>query len=424
MTKSDIISAIDVGSSKISCLITSPSQESGKLNVIGVATTPSRGIRKGQVVDIEEAVNSITDCVEAAERMAGLSLSKATVSVSGEHIQSQNSNGVVAVTEPEGEITEDDIYRVIEAARAVSLPSSREILHVLPREYIVDSQRNIKDPVNMTGVRLETEAHLITASSTANKNIRKCISELGIEVNGLVFAGLASAESVLTETEKELGVVLVDIGGGTTSITIFIEGACSYSAVLPVGAKNITNDLAIGLRISLDSAEKIKQFLSESISEKIQSSEKQEDEINLSRLGLKEDIKNASRKTLADGIIRPRLHEIYSLVGQIIKKSGYAGETPAGVVLCGGGALTVDAPLVCKHTLQLPVRIGYPTGLSGLIEEINSPSFATVSGLILYVIANQQEFNNTPEKFTNIFKKLPGKGTASKITDLLKSFLP
>jgi cell division protein FtsA len=420
MTKSDIISAIDIGSSKISCLITSPSQESGKINVIGVATTPSRGIRKGQVVDIEEAVNAITDCVEAAERMAGLSLSKALVSVSGEHIQSQNSNGVVAVTEPEGEITQDDIYRVVEAARAVSLPSSREILHVLPREYIVDSQRNIKDPIGMTGVRLETEAHLITASTTANKNIKKCISELGIEVVGLVFSGLASAEAVLTETEKELGVVLIDIGGGTTSITIFIEGACSYSAVIPIGAKNITNDLAIGLRISLDSAEKIKQYLSTSV----QTTEKPDDEINLSRLGLKEDIKNASRKTLSDGIIKPRLHEIYSLVGQVIKKSGYAAETPAGIVLCGGGSLTVDAALICKHTLQLPVRLGIPTGLSGLVEDINSPSYAAVSGLILYALANRQEFGPNPEKLSNIFKRLPGKGIVSKITDLLKSFLP
>lgn len=424
MPRADIISAIDIGSSKISCLITSPSQDSGKINVIGVATTPSRGIRKSQVVDIEEAVGAITDCVEAAERMAGTGVNKAFVTVSGDQIQSQNSSGVVAVTEPEGEITQEDIFRVIEAARAVSLPSSREIIHVLPREYVVDSQKNIKDPVGMTGVRLETEAHLITGSTTANKNIRKCVSELGIEVSGLVFSGLASASAVLTDTEKELGVVLADIGGGTTSITIFIEGACSYSAVIPVGAKNITNDLAIGLRISLDSAERIKQYLTDSLVESSRGGEKVEDEINLARLGLKEDIKTASRKTLVDGIIRPRLHEIYTLIGQVIKKSGYGGMTPAGVVLCGGGALTVDAVQMCKQTLQLPVRLGTPTGLSGLTEEIDSPSYAAVAGLILYGLSGSHEAAPNNDRFNSILKKLPVKGTANKIIDFIKSFLP
>jgi len=424
MAKSDIISAIDIGSSKISCLITTPSPSTEKVNVIGVATAPSRGIRKGQVVDIDEAVGSITDCVEAAERMAGLSLSSALVSVNGEHIQSQNSNGVVAVTEPEGEISKEDIFRVIEAARAVSLPSSREILHVLPREYVVDSQKNIKDPVGMTGVRLEAEAHLITGLTTANKNIHKCISDLGIEVSNLVFAGLASAQAVLTETEKELGVVLVDIGGGTTSLAVYIEGACSYSAVIPIGAKNITNDLAIGLRISLDSAEKIKQYLSLPLENTDKALLKPEDEVNLSRLGLKEDIKNVSRKTLIDGIIKPRLHEIYSLVGQAIKQSGFAGVTPAGIVICGGGALTADAVTICKHTLQLPVRIGVPSGFSGLVEELDTPAFAAVTGLILYALNGKQETQHTPTKFPNLIKRLPGKGSVNKIVDFIKSFLP
>lgn len=424
MSKADIISAIDIGSSKISCLITSPSGSSEKINVIGVSTSMSKGIRKGQVIDIDEAVTAITDCVEAAERMAGLSINKAFVSVSGEHIQSQNSNGVVAVTEPESEITKDDIFRVIEAARAVSLPSSREIIHVLPREFVVDSQKNIKDPVGMTGIRLEAEAHLITGSSTANKNIKKCVTALGVDVSGLFFTALASAEAILTDTEKELGVVLVDIGGGTTSIVIFIEGACSFSAVLPIGAKNITNDLAIGLRISLDSAEKIKQHLSIPPLPSEKGMPKADDELNLARLGLKEDLKTASRKTLIDGIIRPRLNEIFTMVGQVIKKSGYAGITPAGIVICGGGALTVDAVSSCKHVMQLPVRIGVPSGLSGLTEEIESPAYAAVVGLILSGISKNYESHSSSDKMQSIFKKVHFPGSTNKIVDFLKSFLP
>jgi cell division protein FtsA len=424
MAKDNIISAIDIGSSKITCLITSPSiDEEKKVNVVGAATTPSRGIRKGQVVDIEEAVGSITDCVEAAERMAGFNISDALVAVSGEHIESLNSNGVVAVNEPEGEITQDDVFRVIEAARAVSMPSSREILHILPREFIVDSQRGIKDPLGMTGVRLECEAHLITASSTANRNIKKCVNELSIKPHSLVFSGLASSYSTLTETEKELGVILVDIGGGTTSVSVFIEGACSYSAVIPVGAKNITNDLAIGLRIGLDSAEKIKQFLSNEKPEKNDTDKKARDEINLSSLGLKEDIRQASRRTIIEGIIKPRLAEIYSLVGSAIKKGGFAGATPAGIVLTGGGSLTVDAAIICKRTLQLPVRVSYPKGLSGLTDEIDSPAYAAVVGLILYGLS-QGKSHTSSFNLDSFVKNIPIKGSGEKIINWIKSFLP
>src|SRR3989338_1708927 len=262
MARQTSLNAIDIGSSKISCLISIPSQDSEKINVVGVATVPSRGVRKGLIVDIEEAVGAITDCVEASERMAGFSINSAYVSISGDHIQSQNSKGVVDITQPEGEIDQEDVYRVVEAARAISLPSSREILHVMPREYIVDSQRGIKDPIGMAGVRLETDAHLITASAIAMKNMGKCVTEIGIDVAGMVYTGLASSYSVLTETEKELGVVLVDIGGGTTSLSVYLEGACAHSTVIPVGAKKVTDDLAIGLMDSLESAEKIKHYLS------------------------------------------------------------------------------------------------------------------------------------------------------------------
>lgn len=424
MARTTSLNAIDVGSSKISCLITIPSQDSEKINVVGVATTPSRGVRKGQIVDIDDAVSAITDCVEAAERMAGFSINSAFVSISGDHIQSQNSKGVVAITQPEGEIDQEDVFRVVEAARAISLPSSREILHVLPREYIVDSQRGIKDPIGMAGVRLETDAHLITSSAISMKNLSKCIMEIGIDVAGMVYTGLASSYSVLTETEKELGVVLVDIGGGTTSLSVYLEGACCYSAVIPVGAKKVTDDLAIGLMVSLESAEKIKHFLSKSeapIGEKTA----QTDEISLTRLGLKEEVKGVSRKTVVDGIIRPRMNEIFTLVGTALKKSGYGGQTPAGIVLCGGGSMTVDAISSCKRVLQLPTRLGQPAGLSGLVEEIGSPAYAAITGLVIYGSRKQFESGSTKKSgFGQMVKKLPVKGFIDKIMEFIKSFLP
>ncbi|MCR4324960.1 MAG: cell division protein FtsA, partial [Candidatus Curtissbacteria bacterium] len=261
MTKDKVVVGIDVGSSKVTTLI-GVVQEELAINIIGVATSPSKGLRKGQVVDIDEAVSSITQSLEAAERMAGYSVGTAFVSVDGTHIESQNSKGVVAVGNQNGEITQEDVLRVVEAARAISLPSTKDILHVIPRNFIVDSQAGIKDPVGMTGVRLEVETHIVTGAATALRNIVKCIGQVGIDVEGLVFSGIASSYSVLTDTEKELGVILVDFGGGTTDVTVFTDGAPVHSSVLPVGARNVTNDLAIGLRISLESAEKIKLALS------------------------------------------------------------------------------------------------------------------------------------------------------------------
>src|SRR3989338_2616603 len=304
MAKRAPITCIDVGSSKISTIIASPSEESEAINVIGVSTVLARGIKKSQVVDIEEAIAAITESIEAAERMAGLSVNQAYLSVGGSHIKSRNSIGVVAVSHPEGEITGEDVRRVIEAARAVSLSSAEEIVHVLPRQFKVDSQEEIKDPVGMSGVRLEAEAHLVTGSATAIKNLTKCLQELGITVNSTVFSGLASSESVLTSTEKELGVVLVDIGGGTTSIAVWIDGALSYSAVLPIGARNITNDLAIGMRQSLDVAEKVKVMLSKKIKKPAGEERpkdegrrtKAEDEIDLTQLGVSGEGTTYSRK--------------------------------------------------------------------------------------------------------------------------------
>lgn len=417
------INAIDIGSSKITCLITTPSTDSDKINLIGAATVPSKGVKKGQIINIDEAVSAINDCVESAERMAGCHIDNAYISISGEHIKSQNSQGLVAVSgESEGEISSEDIYRVEEAARAISLPTSREILHVLPREYIVDTQRGIKDPTGMSGVRLETEAHLITGLSPAIKNINRCVNDLGINVNELVYTGLASAESTLTEEDKELGVVLVDIGGGTTSISIFVEGACCYSQVIPVGAKKITDDIAIGLTVSIDSAERIKHYLSKT--KENQTGDKTSDEIDFKKIGIREDLKNGSRKAIVEGIMRPRLNEIFGFVNDALKQSGYAGQTPAGVVITGGGSQTAGVLESARRVMQLPPRVGNPTGLSGLTDEINSPIYSASVGLILYGSKHKTPNRFGSGKLTGVLKKVPGKQTFSKLIEFIKSFLP
>ncbi|OGE23941.1 cell division protein FtsA, partial [Candidatus Daviesbacteria bacterium RIFCSPHIGHO2_01_FULL_38_8] len=316
MAKDKVICGIDVGSSKIATVIATVGEDE-RINLIGVAAANSRGVKKGQVVDIEEAVTAITESIEGAERMAGYSISSAYISMGGPQIESVNSHAVVAVAQPEGEIKESDILRVNDAAKAIALPSSREILHVVPRTFTVDGQDGIRDPIGMTGIRLETDTHIVTGSSTAMRNLAKCVNTVGIDVNELVFSGIASAQAVLTETEKELGVVLIDIGGETTDLVIFVDGAIAYSSVIPLGARHVTSDIAVGLRISLESAEKIKQWLGrpikvpvtpESLKEK---DTKKEEAVDLKALGISEDIPKISRKAVADSIIRPRLQEIF-----------------------------------------------------------------------------------------------------------------
>jgi len=446
MARDRIISGIDIGTSKITTLVASV-EEDGELRIIGVATTVSRGIRKGQIVNIEEATSAISDSLEAAERMAGTSVGKTYLNVGGAHIASMNSHGVVAVAEPDREITPNDVKRVIDAAKAISLPSSRDILHVVPRGYIVDGQEGIVDPVNMTGVRLEVETHMITGGSIAIRNLLKCIGELGVEVGGLVFSGLAASYAALSPTEKELGVVLVDVGGGTTDVAVYVDGALSYSSVIPVGAINITKDIAAGLRISLESAEKIKlalgvvpktatlpeepSFISSlglegKYGEKEDKAKKAEskDDIDLSELHLSEDLRTISRKTLVEGIIKPRLNEIFSMVGMEIKKSGFGGMTPSGIVLTGGGALTAGAVESARRNLAMPVHIGYPHNVTGLVDEIMTPAYAASFGLLLYGIRSDKDEGPLFGGFGKISDKIQIKGIAGKIVDLVKSFLP
>ncbi|MEK7163941.1 MAG: cell division protein FtsA [Patescibacteria group bacterium] len=415
MAKSKLIAAIDIGSSKIVTLLGQIRPDNpDKVHVVGVSSIASRGIRKGQVVNIEEATSCISNSIESAERMAGFNLSSAYVSIDGSHISSQNSQGVVAVSEPHGEVGSDDVRRVLDAARAVSLPAATEIVHVIPRSFTVDGQDGIKDPIGMTGVRLEAGTHIVTGSSGAIKNLQKCLADVGCDVAGMVFGGLAGSYAVLTDTERELGVVLVDIGAGTTDIAVFGEGSLSHSAVLPVGAKNVTNDLAIGLRVSLESAEKIKIFL-QNVSQK-----EKEDDVDISSLSLPEEIKSVSYRTLVDGIIRPRLNEIFQVIAVELKQSNLAGLTPSGLVITGGGSMTVGAIDSAKRVLSMPVRIGFPTGISGLIDEIESPAFATAVGLLIY--GNQSHESAGVE--VGWSNKFPLKDMALKIGDLLKSLLP
>ncbi len=440
MSKQRILAGIDLGSSKIATLVAQMNTDSvsfeRSIHIIAVATVESRGVRKGQIVDIEEAVEAIIESVEGAERMAGFNIENAFVSLGGAQVASQNSHGVVAVTDPQGEIGAHDVSRVVEAASAVSLPSSRELIHVIPREFVVDGDAGVKDPIGMSGIRLEVETHIVTASASGVKNMRKAINEVGINVTQLVYSGLAASEAVITKTEKELGCILVDIGGGTTSVAVYVDGALAFSCVIPVGAKNVTNDLAIGLRVSLEAAEKIKLALSEYEKRMKRTKDVKEskdlglDEIDLSSVDQSES-KKVSRKTLVEGIVRPRLNEIFGMIKTQLDKEGLSGRTPAGVVLAGGGAETVGVIESAKRVLSLPVRVGQPAGVGGLIDDIIHPAYATAVGLILRGanLEPEESLSSLSKRF-----KISGKGAGNaanmaggmmqKMLQSIKNLLP
>lgn len=428
MPESNIVVGIDIGTSKIATVI-GKIEETG-INILGVSEVVSKGIRKGQIVDIEEAASCINGSLDSAERMAGYSVDKVFVSISGTHIESQNSKGIVAISQPDGEINEADVDRVLEAAGAISMPSTRTIVHVLPKAFTVDGESGIKDPIGMTGVRLEVDTHIISANSTSVKNIQRVLeSEAGVGVSSLVFSGFSSSLAVLSETEKELGVVMVDIGAGITNICIFVDGAISYTSVIPIGARHITNDLAIGLRISLESAEKIKLFLSRKLDKKFRTEEDDlSDEIDLSQLALPEEVRKVSKKTLVEGIIRPRLNELFTMVGLDLKKSGLASLTPAGLVITGGGSKTVGAEESAKRMLSMPVRVGFPANITGLIDDVENPSYSTSVGLLFYGknfrgggTTGGSMLNNMMPLFGNL--RMPS-GILGKIKKIFKNFIP
>ncbi len=428
MNKNRILAAVDIGSSKITTLIaqapSEPVASDVSVNIIGVSSSNSRGVKKGQIVNIEESVEATIESVEAAERMAGYSLDRAFISVGGAHVSSQNSTGVVAVSTPDGEISFEDVGRVIEAARAISLPASREIIHVIPREYIVDGESGVRDPIGMSGVRLEVDTHIISASVPALKNLSKTIQEVGIQIEGMVFSGLASSYACLSNTEKELGCVLVDVGSGITSLAAYVDGSLSYSGAIPVGARNVTNDLAIGLRVSLETSEKIKILLSRETEkqEKDTSKDKKDSHIEISEEGSKE-MKKIQKRTITEGIVRPRLNELFTIVKLDLEKAGILNKVPSGVVLTGGGALTYGAQESAKRILSLPVRVATPRNITGLTDDIIHPSFSTSVGLLIYAASKPQYGGDVSSPISKGLKQT-GRGLFGKAINALKDLIP
>lgn len=418
MQHSKIINVIDIGTSKITTLVGQYFDTEDKFNIVAVSSIPALGFRKGQIINLEQASQTITQSVEAAERMAGFQINSAHVSMSAPHIESINSHGVVAISNPNGEIDQNDIARVTEAAKAISLPSGKEIIHIIQRKFTVDGQEGVVDPIGMNGIRLEVEAHLILASSPALKNLKKCLEDIGIKIDSLSYAGLSTATAALTDTEKELGVALIDIGGSITNITIFVEGSPVFSSVIPIGANNVTNDLAIGLRFSIEDAEKIKLRLA-----KLSETKKYEDEIELTHFDIHtEDKKKISLQTAINGIVKPRLEEIFCLIYSQIESSGFHQSIPAGIVLTGGGAMTVNAKEICNNIIPLPLRIATPPRVGGIVDDIMNPAYTSTIGLLIHNKNSKKTGGSNPKGIKA--PKISFSGFFSKIKSLLEPLLP
>lgn len=371
----EIYIGLDVGSTKVCCVVGLHEEGEPTPSIIGIGVAPTTGMRKGVVVDVDETVSSITAAVDEAERISGVVIDRATIAIDGAHVASLNSKGVIAVGRADQEITLDDLARVEEAATAIQLPPNREIIQVFPRSYTVDSQTNIKDPVGMNGVRLEVESHIITGATPAIKNLDRSIYQAGIEIQGQVLVPLAAARAVLTKRQKELGVAVIDIGGGTTGVAVYEEGDVLYSSILPVGSGHVTNDLAIGLRTDIDTAEKIKLGYVRAHTPKSSLN----DRLKLEEL---DGGREVSRRELQE-IAGARLEEIFALVKAELKKVGKDALLPGGVVLTGGGAKLPGMEELAKEALQLPAVIGKPEGFTGIVERVNDPAFAAPVGLML-----------------------------------------
>ena len=377
MSTRSVAVGIDVGSTKVATTI-GQIQEGG-IDIIGVGFAPSNGLRKGMVVDIEETVSSISASLEEAERMSGLPINQAVVNIGGVHIQSTSSKGVIAVSRQDGEISDNDILRVLDAARAVSVPPNREILHALPRNYSIDGQLNIKDPVGMSGIRLEVDTQVISGAGATVKNLNKCLSQAGVAITDMVFTPLASAKALLSKRQREIGVAVIDIGGGTTSFAIYEEGDVLHAGVLPIGATHITNDIAIGLRTNIDTAEIIKVKYGSALPESFNGTE----EIDLKKVDKNED-GGANVKYIAE-IIEARLVEILVMVRDELRKVGREGMLPAGIILTGGGAKQEGIVELAKNTLRLPAQVGSIShDVSGMVDNLGDPLYAASIGLMLW----------------------------------------
>ncbi|MBI2415050.1 MAG: cell division protein FtsA [Candidatus Kerfeldbacteria bacterium] len=414
MAKLDVITGLDIGSTTIRVAVGQLNPHDNEIHIIGAAEHPAEGINKGIVTSIEDAVSSISGALDKAERMTGIPTERAFVSVNGSHILSQDSHGVVAVSKADGEIREDDVNRVIEAAQTVATPPNYEILHVIPRQFTVDGQRNIKDPVGMTGIKLEVDAQIILGSVSQIKNLTKCVYRTGTDIQDLVLGALAASEAVLTKRQKELGVALVNLGGLTTSLMVFEEGDVIHTKVLPVGSGHITNDIAIGLRTSVDVAEAIKTEYGAASPDEVAKHE----EIDLKNIDPNENGR-VSRREVAE-IIQARLEEMFSMVNKELKTINRHGMLPAGIVLTGGGAKLQGIIDVAKKQFYLPASIGAPRLFKTAIDKIQDPVFATALGLVVWgeSMLHQTAGFSTLAKFSAV-----GDAT-TKMKKWFKSLLP
>ncbi|MFQ6069302.1 MAG: cell division protein FtsA [Candidatus Aminicenantales bacterium] len=385
MAKNSYIVGFDIGTKKVVALIGEVNEEN-KIEIIGIGHSESRGLRKGVVVNLEATVNSIKKSQEEAELMAGVEIDSAFIGISGAHIKSFNSRGVIAVSGKNREISLEDIKRVISQSKAVSIPPDREIIHVIPQEFVVDDQDGIKDPLGMKGIKLEVNVHIVTSANTSVQNLRTCLERASIDIEGIFLNQIAAATATLSPDEKELGVGLIDIGGGTTEIAIYERGSLWYTSIIPIGGDNFTNDIAVGLRTPIPEAEKIKKkygcIAGPLMDEK--------ETIEVPSVGRGRKPRVLSRQLLAD-IIQPRAEEIFRLVDNDIKRMGYEKSLNSGIVLTGGTALLEGLEEVAEEIFDLPVRRGDPTGIGGLVDRVSTPDFATAVGLLLYGHQQLQE---------------------------------
>ncbi|MBI81077.1 MAG: cell division protein FtsA [Gammaproteobacteria bacterium] len=398
VNQNEMLVGLDVGTSKVVAVVAEVDNESN-LEITGLGTQPSRGLRNGVVVDIESTTLAIKKSIQEAESMAGCHISSCYVGISGSHIKGLNSNGVVAIKD--GEVRYSDVDRVIETAQAMAIPADQKLLHVLPRDYIIDSQPGIKEPFGMAGARLEAKVHLVTCSENASQNIHTCVSSCGLNIEGFVLEQLASSYSVLTKDERELGVCLIDIGCGTTDIAVFTEGSISFTDVIPIAGDHVTNDIANALRTPPTQAEEIKQRYGCAVSSLTQPDEM----MMVSGMGGRPE-REMSRQTLSD-VLERRYVEIFSIAQQLLTSSGFDQIIPAGIVLTGGASKVEGAVELAEEVFHSPVRIGSPNTLGGFTEIIHNPVYATAVGLLMYGHKQLQEDHmNYIHRDKNILNRL------------------
>lgn len=370
----EIVVGLDIGTTKVSAVVGEVSEDG--IAILGAGTVPCRGLRKGIVANIDWTVRSIKDAIEAAQTMAGVEIRTVYAGIGGSHIRSQGSDGVAAISG--GEVTRSDVERVLEGARAIPVDADRQILHVLPREYTVDSQDGIRDPIGMSGVRLGVKVNLVTAATSCVQNVIRCAERCGLTVADIVLQPLASAEAVLSEDEKEIGVAVVDIGGGTTDILLYVDGGMAHASVIPVGGNNVTSDIAAGLRTPVAEADRLKRLSGCALGRMIA----EEEEIEVPGVGGHMP-RHTGRRVLSD-IIEPRVEEIFAAVRKRIEDTGYLEQLSAGVVLTGGGVLLTGMCEFAEEILGMPVRLGMPVGVKGITQLVQGPEYATGVGLVRY----------------------------------------